>query len=70
MVNIRLQFCNLLPRLKSVLKLPADRSLLQRLEQCVRQLLSEEQDPDVSTAVREVAVLFVYLNVLSLPTIA
>ena len=54
MVNIRLQFCNLLPKLKSVLKLPADRSLLQRLEQCVRQLLNEEQDPDVSTAVREV----------------
>ncbi|CAB3981124.1 serine threonine- phosphatase 4 regulatory subunit 4-like [Paramuricea clavata] len=52
-VNIRLQFCNLLPKLKSVLKLPVDRGLLQRLEQCVRQLLSEEQDPDVSTAVRE-----------------
>ena len=53
-MNIRLQFCNLLPKLKSVLKLPVDRGLLQRLEQCVRQLLSEEQDPDVSTAVREV----------------
>jgi serine/threonine-protein phosphatase 4 regulatory subunit 4 len=53
-VNIRLKFCNLLPKLKSVLKLPVDRGLLQRLEQCVRQLLSEEQDPDVSTAVREV----------------
>ena len=61
MVNIRLQFCNLLPKLKSVLKLPADRSLLQRLEQCVRRLLSEEQDPDVSTAVREVTILVVHL---------
>lgn len=52
-VNIRLQFCSLLPKLKSVLKLPVDRILLQHLEQYVRRLLSTEQDPDVSAAARE-----------------
>ena len=54
MINIRLHFCHLLPKLKSVLKLPMDRSLLQRLELCVRQLLNDEKDPDVCAAVREV----------------
>ncbi|XP_046859123.1 serine/threonine-protein phosphatase 4 regulatory subunit 4-like isoform X2 [Xenia sp. Carnegie-2017] len=54
-INIRLHFCHLLPKLKSVLKLPMDRSLLQRLELCVRQLLNDEKDPDVCAAVREAA---------------
>ncbi|KXJ20795.1 Serine/threonine-protein phosphatase 4 regulatory subunit 4 [Exaiptasia diaphana] len=51
-LNVRLKFCSVLPTLKSVLKL-SDRALLQQLEQCVRKLLSSEQEPDVCSAVRE-----------------
>ncbi|XP_031572659.1 serine/threonine-protein phosphatase 4 regulatory subunit 4-like [Actinia tenebrosa] len=51
-LNVRLKFCSVLPTLKSVLKL-SDRALLQQLEQCVRKLLSSEQEPDVCAAIRE-----------------
>ncbi|XP_032233153.2 serine/threonine-protein phosphatase 4 regulatory subunit 4 isoform X2 [Nematostella vectensis] len=51
-LNVRLKFCSVLPTLKSVLKL-SDRVLLQQLEQCVRRLLSSEQEPDVCAAVRD-----------------
>ena len=54
MLNVRLKFCTIPPRLKSLLKLPTDRHLLQQLEQCIRKLLSSEKEPDVCTAVREV----------------
>lgn len=53
MLNVRLKFCTIPPRLKSLLKLPTDRHLLQQLEQCIRKLLSSEKEPDVCTAVRE-----------------
>ena len=58
-VNVRLKFCSVLPSLKSVLKLPSNRQLLQQLEQCVRRLVSSEQEPDVSAAIREVRVLVI-----------
>ena len=54
MLNVRLKFCTVPPRLKSLLKLPSDRHLLQQLEQCIRNLLSNEKEPDVCNAVREV----------------
>ena len=54
MLNVRLKFCIVPPRLKSLLKLPSDRHLLQQLEQCIRNLLSNEKEPDVCNAVREV----------------
>lgn len=53
-LNVRLKFCTIPPLLKSLLKLPTDRHLLQQLEQCIRKLLSSEKEPDVCTAVREV----------------
>lgn len=52
-LNVRLKFCSIPPHLKSLLKLPTDRHLLQQLEQCVRKLLSSEKEPDVCAAVRE-----------------
>ncbi|XP_020626125.1 serine/threonine-protein phosphatase 4 regulatory subunit 4-like isoform X2 [Orbicella faveolata] len=52
-LNVRLKFCTIPPRLKSLLKLPSDRHLLQQLEQCIRKLLSSEKEPDVCNAVRE-----------------
>lgn len=52
-LNVRLKFCTVPPRLKSLLKLPSDRHLLQQLEQCIRNLLSNEKEPDVCNAVRE-----------------
>ena len=54
-LNVRLKFCTIPPRLKSLLKLPPDRHLLQQLEQCIRKLLSSEKEPDVCNAVREVS---------------
>ncbi len=52
-MNVRLHLCRLLPSLKSVLKLPGDRVLLQKLEQTVRKLISQERDPDASQAIRD-----------------
>jgi len=51
-VNVRLCLCRILPRLKSLLKLPSDRLLHSQLEQGVRQFLSSETDKDVSKAIR------------------
>ena len=56
MVNIRLRMCHLLPSLKSILKLPADRSLLQKLEHTVRRLITHERDSDACQHIR-IAVL-------------
>ena len=61
-INVRLKFCSVLPSLKSVLKLPSNRALLQQLEQCVRRLVTSEQEPDVSVAIREVR-LYIQENV-------
>lgn len=52
-LNVRLKFCTIPPRLKALLKLPTDRHLFQQLEQCIRKLLNSEKEPDVCTAVRE-----------------
>ncbi|XP_055945697.1 serine/threonine-protein phosphatase 4 regulatory subunit 4-like [Argiope bruennichi] len=49
--NIRLRLCSILPRLKSLIKLPKDSHLLQQLESCVKTLISDEKDRDVSYAV-------------------
>ncbi|XP_013395913.1 serine/threonine-protein phosphatase 4 regulatory subunit 4-like [Lingula anatina] len=51
--NIRLRLCSVLPRLKTILRLPADRNLLQQLESCVRKLLINERDRDVTASVRK-----------------
>ena len=42
------------PSLKSQLRLPGDRLLLQTLEQNVRELMALETDRDVSNAIRMV----------------
>ena len=54
--NVRLRLCKLLPSLKSILKLPGDRVLLQQLELTVRKLISQERDHDACTAIRETVV--------------
>ena len=46
-VNVRLKMCSMLPRLKSLLCLPSDRTLLQHLEDAVKNLLLKETDTDV-----------------------
>lgn len=55
-VNVRLRLCRILPDLKSIIKLPGDRVLLQKLEQTVRKLISQERDPDASQAIREAVI--------------
>lgn len=65
MLNVRLKFCTIPPLLKSLLKLPTDRHLLQQLEQCIRKLLSSEKEPDVCTAVREVLLCHHYCYLCS-----
>jgi len=67
-LNVRLKFCTIPPRLKSLLKLPSDRHLLQQLEQCIRKLLSSEKEPDVSNAVREASSFNQYVRFYSLTT--
>nr|DBA14694.1 TPA: hypothetical protein GDO54_005626 [Pyxicephalus adspersus] len=50
--NVRMKVCYMLPKLKSTLKLPADKHLLQQLEMCVRKLLCQEKDRDVLAVVK------------------
>ncbi|XP_077996015.1 serine/threonine-protein phosphatase 4 regulatory subunit 4-like [Glandiceps talaboti] len=50
--NVRLKFCHMLPALKSLIKLPVDRTLLQQLEHVVRKLMAHEKDKDVSECIR------------------
>eukprot|EP00731_Ephydatia_muelleri_P033344 Em0028g19a len=52
-VNIRLRLYRVLPSLKAILKLPADRLLLQQLEQVIRKCISQERDVDASQAIRD-----------------
>ena len=40
--NVRLKLCTMMPRLKSLLSLPSDKALLQRLEATVKDLLLRE----------------------------
>ncbi|XP_051872949.1 serine/threonine-protein phosphatase 4 regulatory subunit 4 isoform X2 [Pristis pectinata] len=49
--NVRIKFCYMLPKLKSALKLPADKHLLQQLDLCVRKLLCQEKDRDVTAVI-------------------
>ena len=50
--NVRLKLCTIMPRLKSLLSLPSDKSLLQRLEATVKDLLLRETDADVLFALQ------------------
>ncbi|XP_068942109.1 serine/threonine-protein phosphatase 4 regulatory subunit 4 isoform X2 [Petaurus breviceps papuanus] len=50
--NVRMKLCYLLPKVKSTLKIPADKHLLQQLELCVRKLLCQEKDKDVLAIVK------------------
>ncbi|KAM6201277.1 LOW QUALITY PROTEIN: serine/threonine-protein phosphatase 4 regulatory subunit 4 [Rhynchocyon petersi] len=50
--NVRMKLCHLLPKVKSTLKIPADKHLLQQLEMCVRKLLCQEKDKDVLAIVK------------------
>ncbi|XP_045916567.1 serine/threonine-protein phosphatase 4 regulatory subunit 4 isoform X2 [Micropterus dolomieu] len=51
--NVRYKLCQLLPRLRSLLRLPADKQLLQQLEFCVQKLLCREKDKDVVATIRK-----------------
>ncbi|KAF6132253.1 protein phosphatase 4 regulatory subunit 4 [Phyllostomus discolor] len=51
-MNERMKLCHLLPKVKSTLKIPADKHLLQQLEMCVRKLLCQEKDKDVLAIVK------------------
>ena len=48
--NVRLKLCTMLARLKSLLYLPSDRSLLQKLEETVKDRLLHERDRDVTVS--------------------
>lgn len=50
-----MKLCYLLPKVKSTLKIPADKHLLQQLEMCVRKLLCQEKDKDVLAMVKRVS---------------
>uniref|UniRef100_A0A669PHH6 Serine/threonine-protein phosphatase 4 regulatory subunit 4 n=1 Tax=Phasianus colchicus TaxID=9054 RepID=A0A669PHH6_PHACC len=50
--NVRIKLCYLLPKVKSTLKIPTDKHLLQQLELCIRKLLCQEKDKDVLTIVK------------------
>lgn len=52
----RMKLCCLLPKIKSTLKIPADKFLLQQLEMCVRKLLCQEKDKDVLSLVKRVSI--------------
>ncbi|XP_035850900.1 serine/threonine-protein phosphatase 4 regulatory subunit 4 isoform X3 [Sander lucioperca] len=51
--NVRYKLCQMLPRLRSSLRLPADKQLLQKLDFCVQKLLCREKDKDVVAAIRK-----------------
>nr|XP_015206150.1 PREDICTED: serine/threonine-protein phosphatase 4 regulatory subunit 4 isoform X1 [Lepisosteus oculatus] len=51
--NVRYKLCHMLPKLKSTIKLPTDKHLLQQLEFCVRKLLCREKDKDIMAIARK-----------------
>ncbi|XP_030260183.1 serine/threonine-protein phosphatase 4 regulatory subunit 4 isoform X3 [Sparus aurata] len=51
--NVRYKLCQLLPKLRSSLRLPADKQLLQQLDFCVQKLLCREKDKDVVATIRK-----------------
>uniref|UniRef100_A0A8C9Z6S1 Protein phosphatase 4, regulatory subunit 4 n=1 Tax=Sander lucioperca TaxID=283035 RepID=A0A8C9Z6S1_SANLU len=61
--NVRYKLCQMLPRLRSSLRLPADKQLLQKLDFCVQKLLCREKDKDVVAAIRKVRI---YINITTL----
>lgn len=48
--NVRLKVVTLLPTLKSFIRLPSDKKLLSSLEASVRNLMNNEKDRDVISA--------------------
>ncbi|NXM80011.1 PP4R4 phosphatase, partial [Oenanthe oenanthe] len=54
--NVRMKLCCLLPKVKSTLKIPTDKHLLQQLELCIRKLLCQEKDKDVLSIVKRVSI--------------
>lgn len=52
----------MLPRLRSTIRLPADKHLLQQLEFCVRKLLCREKDKDVVATVRKVRYILTFCS--------
>ncbi|KAF7654242.1 hypothetical protein LDENG_00072470, partial [Lucifuga dentata] len=52
--NVRYKLCQLLPRLRSCLRLPADKQLLQQLDFCVQKVLCREKDKDVVSTIRKI----------------
>ncbi|XP_061117813.1 serine/threonine-protein phosphatase 4 regulatory subunit 4 isoform X6 [Conger conger] len=52
--NVRYKLCCLLPRLKSTIRLPTEKPMLQQLEFCVRRLLCREKDKDVVATIRKI----------------
>uniref|UniRef100_A0A2I2YZE9 Protein phosphatase 4 regulatory subunit 4 n=1 Tax=Gorilla gorilla gorilla TaxID=9595 RepID=A0A2I2YZE9_GORGO len=55
-----MKLCYLLPKVKSTLKIPADKHLLQQLEMCVRKLLCQEKDKDVLAIVKRVSITLAF----------
>ncbi|KAL6095417.1 ppp4r4 [Pungitius sinensis] len=51
--NVRYKLCQLLPRLRSSLRLPADKQLLQQLNFCVQKIIGREKDKDVVATMRK-----------------
>uniref|UniRef100_A0A1A7YBU1 Protein phosphatase 4, regulatory subunit 4 n=2 Tax=Iconisemion striatum TaxID=60296 RepID=A0A1A7YBU1_9TELE len=51
--NVRYKLCQLLPQLRSSLRLPADKLLLQKLDFCVQKFLCKEKDKDVVATIRK-----------------
>lgn len=57
--SYRMKLCYLLPKVKSTLKVPTDKHLLQQLELCIRKLLCQEKDKDVLTIVKRVSIFLI-----------
>uniref|UniRef100_A0A4W3GX70 Protein phosphatase 4 regulatory subunit 4 n=1 Tax=Callorhinchus milii TaxID=7868 RepID=A0A4W3GX70_CALMI len=64
--NVRIKLCYMLPKLKSALKLPTDKLLLQQLELSVRKLLCQEKDKDVTAIVRIVSYIISVQSIILL----
>ena len=61
-MNVRLKVCSMYPILKSQLRLPGDRLLLQTLEQNARELMALETDRDISNTIRMVFIYNLYMH--------
>lgn len=60
-----MKLCYLLPKVKSTLKVPTDKHLLQQLEMSVRKLLCEEKDKDVLNIVKKVCEILLFIQYFS-----